>query len=159
MFLKKYVKARHILFLQNIIKMFGDKHVVNQGAESHFLNHKLPVSDLDLITSASSSPSDTAQRRGHGGLWYCGIELFFSSGISVIFILMYGITVSSSPAVCGFSSFWLTVFGKRRSFTVLRYCSFGLSCLMQVNIWKTLDLTVNEYTISDSYSMMWQDIQ
>ena len=55
MFLKKYVKARHILFLQNIIKMFGDKHVVDRGAESHFLNHKLPVSDLDLITSASSS--------------------------------------------------------------------------------------------------------
>ena len=55
MFLKKYVKARHILFLQNIIKMFGDKHVVDRGAESHFLNHKLPVSDLDLITSASST--------------------------------------------------------------------------------------------------------
>ena len=24
----------------------------------------------------------------------------------------------SSPAVCSFASFWLTVFGKRRSFTV-----------------------------------------
>ena len=36
---------------------------------------------------------------------------------------------------CGirFSSFWLTVFGKRRSFTVLRYHLFSLSCLMQVN--------------------------
>ena len=64
---------------------------------------------------------------------------FFSSGISVIFILMCGIAVSSCPVVCGFSSFWLTVFGKRRSFTVLR---------------KTLDLTVNEYTIFDGYSMM-----
>ena len=48
---------------------------------------------------------------------------FFSSGISVIWILKCGIVVSFSPAVCGFSSFWLTVFGKRRSFTVLRYCS------------------------------------
>ena len=48
---------------------------------------------------------------------------FFSSGISVIWILKWGIGVSFSPAVCGISSFWLTVFGKRRSFTVLRYCS------------------------------------
>ena len=78
MFLRKYVKARHILFLENIIKMFGDKHVVNQGAESYFLNHKLPVSDLDLITSASGSHS-TKLREGDMGVyaWYCGIELFF----------------------------------------------------------------------------------
>ena len=36
---------------------------------------------------------------------------------------VYGIAVSSSPAVCVccFSSFWLTAFGKRRSFTVLGY--------------------------------------
>ena len=59
---------------------------------------------------------------------------FFSSGISVILISMCGIVVSSSPAVCGFSSFWLMVFGKRRSFTVLRYHLFALSCLIQVNI-------------------------
>ena len=38
------------------------------------------------------------------------LSFFFSSGISVIWILMCGITVSSSPAVRGFSSFWLTVF-------------------------------------------------
>ena len=45
-----------------------------------------------------------------------GIALlsFSSSGISVILILISGIAVSSSPAVWGFSSFWLTVFGKRR---------------------------------------------
>ena len=46
---------------------------------------------------------------------------FFSSGISVFLILMCGIAVSSSPAVYGFASFWLTVFGKRRAFTVLYY--------------------------------------
>ena len=43
----------------------------------------------------------------HWGLRYCGIGLFFLSGISVILILIYGycgIAVSSSPAVCGFSS-------------------------------------------------------
>ena len=67
---------------------------------------------------------------------------------------MCGIAVSSSPAVWGFSSFQLTVFGKGRPFTVLRYRSFALSCLMQVNVWKILDLTVNEYAISDGYSMM-----
>ena len=76
---------------------------------------------------------------------------FFSSGISVILILMGGIVVWCSPTVCSFLSFWLTVFGKRRSFTVLWYRTFASSCLMQVNIWKTLlHLTVNDYTICDS---------
>ena len=84
----------------------------------------------------------------------------FSSGISVILILMCGIAVSSSPALCGVSSLLLTVFGKRRSFTVLRYHLFALFCLIQrvdkicsmnhsklnrlikVNILKNLDLMV-----------------
>ena len=35
-----------------------------------------------------------------------------------------GIAVSSSSAVFGFSSFWLTVFGEIRLFTVLRYLLF-----------------------------------
>ena len=40
--------------------------------------------------------------------------------IAVILILMCGVAVSSSPAgVCGLSSFLLTVFGRRGSFTVL----------------------------------------
>ena len=92
--------------------------------------------------------------RGGHGVYGIAVLSFFSKGISKILILMCGIAVSSSPAVCGFSHFWLTVFGKRRSFTVLRYRSFALSCLMQINFWKTLDLTVNEYTISNSCSMM-----
>ena len=88
---------------------------------------------------------------GDVGVYFI-VELgFFSNGISVILILMGGIVVSCSPTVCGFLSFWLTVFGKRRSFTVLWYRSFASSCLMQVNIWKTLlHLTVNNYTICDS---------
>ena len=45
------------------------------------------------------------------GVYGIAVLSFFSSGISVIWILMCGIAVSSSPAVCGFSSFWLTVFG------------------------------------------------
>ena len=52
---------------------------------------------------------------------------FFSCGVSVILILTCGIAVSSSSAVCGFSSFWLTVFGEIRLFTVLRYRLFALS--------------------------------
>ena len=56
----------------------------------------------------------------------CGIGLF-SCGISVIVILTYGIEVSSSSAVCDFSSFWLTVFGTIRLFTVLRYRLFAPS--------------------------------
>ena len=37
---------------------------------------------------------------------------FFSCGISVILILTCVIAVSSSLAVCGISSFWVTVFGE-----------------------------------------------
>ena len=50
---------------------------------------------------------------------------------------VYGIAVSSSPAVCGFSAFWLTVFGKEDP---LRYCGtvhLASPSVMQVNIWKT----------------------
>ena len=69
---------------------------------------------------------------GHGGLRYCGIAVScFSSGISVILILMCGIAVSSSPGVCSVSSFLFTVFGKRISFTVLRCQSFALSSLIE----------------------------
>ena len=37
------------------------------------------------------------------GVYGIAVLSFFSSGISVILILMCGITVSSSPVVCGFS--------------------------------------------------------
>ena len=43
------------------------------------------------------------------------------------FNVRYNIAVSSSPEVCGFSPFRLTVFGKRRSFAALRYRSFALN--------------------------------
>ena len=75
--------------------------------------------------------------------------------------------MSSSLAVCSFSTFWLTVFGKRRSLMVLHYCLLALCCLTQVNtisntkhsnlyrsirvnIFKVSDIMVNDYTISDS---------
>ena len=68
-------------------------------------------------------------------MWVYSITVYgFSSyGISVILILMCGIVVSSSSAVCGFhfviiwSSFWLTVFSEIRLFTVLQYCLVPLS--------------------------------
>ena len=56
------------------------------------------------------------------GVYSIAVLGFFSCSISVISILTCGIAVSSSSAVCGFSSFWLTVFGEIRLFTVLRYC-------------------------------------
>ena len=72
----------------------------------------------------------------------------FSRGISVILILMCGIAVSSSPALCGFSSFWLTVLCKR-CFMVLLHCSFALSSLTKIIKFFRL-LKENDYTISDT---------
>ena len=59
---------------------------------------------------------------GDMGVYGIAVLSFFSNGFSVILILTYDIAASFSPA-CGFSSFCLTVFGKRGSFTVLRNCS------------------------------------
>ena len=66
-------------------------------------------------------------KEGDMGVYGIAVLGFFSCGISVISILTCGIAVSSSSAVCGFSSFWLTVFGEIRLFTVLRYRLFALS--------------------------------
>ena len=63
---------------------------------------------------------------GDMGVYGITVLGFFSSGISVILILTWGIAVSSSSVVCGFSSFWLTVFGEITSFMVLRYRLFAL---------------------------------
>ena len=80
----------------------------------------------------------TCPTGGNMGVYVLAVLSFLSSGISVILNLMCGNAVSSSPVVCGFSSFWLTVFGKRRSFSVLQYRSFALSAgRMQVNILNT----------------------
>ena len=49
---------------------------------------------------------------GDMGVYGIAVLGFFLCGISVISILTYGIAVSSSSAVCGFSSFLLTVFGE-----------------------------------------------
>ena len=69
--------------------------------------------------------------RGKWGITVLRYWAFCSSGISVIWILKCGI------AVCGFSSFWLMVFGKRRSFTVLQYCLLRSSVIwMQVSIFQ-----------------------
>ena len=64
---------------------------------------------------------------GDMGVYGIAVLGFFLCGISVISILTYGIAVSSSSAVCGFSSFLLTVFGEIGLFTVLRYRLFALS--------------------------------
>ena len=58
------------------------------------------------------------------GVYGIAVLGFFSCGISVILISTCGIAVSSSSAVCGFSSFWLTVIGEIRLFTVPFICAF-----------------------------------
>ena len=63
------------------------------------------------------------------GVYGIAVLSFLSSGIiSVILILMGGIAASSSPAVCGLSSFELTVFGKKKILRGIAVPSFGLSC-------------------------------
>ena len=61
------------------------------------------------------------------GVYGIAVLSFFQAVIRVILIVMCGIAVSSSSAVCGlrFSSFWLTAFGKSRSIFhgILWYCS------------------------------------
>ena len=61
-----------------------------------------------------------------------GITLlsFLSSGILVILILMCGIAVSSSPVYAVFHPSGYRYSVKEDPLMVLRYCSFGLSCLM-----------------------------
>lgn len=49
------------------------------------------------------------------------------------FNLICGIAVSSSPTVCSFSTFWLVVFCKRRSFKIFWYWLVAFSCPIKVN--------------------------
>ena len=78
------------------------------------------------------------------GVYGIAVLGFFSYGISVILILTCGIAVSSSSAVCGFSSFWLTVFGEIRLFTVLRYRLFALSFRYNTQSKTQYDIKVNK---------------
>ena len=81
---------------------------------------------------------------GDMGVYGIAVLGFFSYGISVILILTCGIAVSSSSAVCGFSSFWLTVFGEIRLFTVLRYRLFALSFRYNTQSKTQYDIKVNK---------------
>ena len=61
-----------------------------------------------------------------GDMGVYGIELYFGN---FIFNVRQMIALSSSPAVCGFSSFWLTIFGKR-SFTDLHGIAIPFTCAL-----------------------------
>lgn len=63
----------------------------------------------------------------HWGLRYWAFKRYFCN-------FNCGIAVSPSPSVCSLSSFCLTVFSNRSSFTVSQYNSFALSCLIQVKL-------------------------
>ena len=99
------------------------------------------------------------------GVYGIAVLSFFSSSILVILILRCSIALSSRPEVYDFSSFWLAFSVKElRSFTVLWYHLFALSCLIQANTmckgnnsklnrlikvnnyFKALDLMVNDYS-------------
>ena len=103
------------------IGTFGD--IIVQSYFNTLLRYALSVTFCEAVVM------------GDIGVYAIAVLSFFSSGISVILILMCGIAVSSLPAVCGFSSFWVMVFDKRRSFTVLRYCSFSLSIIFLPHLW------------------------
>ena len=66
-----------------------------------------------IISKLDSDTCIESLKEGDMGVYGIAVLGFFSCGISVILILMCGIAVSSSlAAVCGISSFWLTVFGE-----------------------------------------------
>ena len=75
-----------------------------------------------------------------GDMGFHGIAVlsFFFKRYFGIFDFNVQYCVSPSPAVWGFASFWLTVFGKRSAFKVLRYHLFALSGLIQINTMCTL---------------------
>ena len=79
---------------------------------------------LLLHVGHAANTCTIAHRGGHGDLRYCSIGLFFMR-----YFGNFNFAVSSSSAVCGFSSFWLMVFGEIRLFAVLqyRYRLFALS--------------------------------
>ena len=78
------------------------------------------------------------KQEGDMGVYGIAVLRFFSSGISVILIfndcavLLYHLALRYAV----FHPFGVTVFDKTRSFTLLLYCSFSLSCLKQVNIFE-----------------------
>ena len=65
-----------------------------------------------IISKLDSDTCIESLKEGDMGVYGIAVLGFFSCGISVILILMCGIAVSSGLAVCGISSFWLTVFGE-----------------------------------------------
>ena len=97
--------------------------------------------DISLVKDQNTVERDI-------GVYGIVVLNIFPRGISVILILMCGIAVSSGPAFCGFSSFWLTVLCKR-CFMVLWHCSFALSSLTKIIKFFRL-LKENDYTISDT---------
>ena len=71
------------------------------------------------------------------GVYGIAVLSFFSCGISVILILTCSVAISSTSAACGFSSFWLMVFGEITLFTLLQYRLFALSFQYNMQFNKT----------------------
>ena len=120
------------------------------------LNHMCILSTLSVPSNnrdmkwPSSCKRDTKSKTHPGmklalvgDMGVYGIVLF-SCGISVILILTCGIAASSRSAVCGFSSFWLMLFGEIRLFTILRYRLFALSFRYNTQNKTKYDIKVNK---------------
>ena len=76
---------------------------------------------------------------------------FFSRSFSLIYF-----KCAAVAAVFGFSSFCLTVFGKRRSFTVCGTICKECATQKLLNIFKSLDKMVNDY---DKHDFMTVNLQ
>ena len=69
--------------------------------------------DFSILTLIPP-PKDHDKKRGTWGFKVLRYWAFFLRDISVTLILMRSIAVSSSPVVCDFLSFWLTVLGIKK---------------------------------------------
>ena len=84
-------------------------------------------------------------KEGDMGVYVIAILSFFSSGISPY-------------AVFHPTFFILGVYGKRRSFTVLRYCSFSLSRSKQVNIKKKNWKGIQDHLMTELFRWLYRSI-
>ena len=90
---------------------------------------------LGIIDSFSSSAIFMSRKDGDIRVYGIAVLDLFSCGISLIEIITCCIVVpvSSSVAVCDFSSFGWRYLVKKDASWYCSYCSFELSCLIQVN--------------------------
>ena len=108
---------------------YSEGSLLNRGitTSTHFI--KKQIFTISIVPTHLPLKMTTAQvvetlvtvKRG---LRYCGIGLFFTRYFGNF---LFNVRYCGIISLCGFSSFWLTVFGEMRLCTVLRYRIFALS--------------------------------